>query len=151
MTIAVERVDWLSNYNLVSLIRLWINSSRAWKSGDFPVSGSLSDCISVGVFWRAAIWAWSWLLRSLNSSYSWMTFSRSRAACSDHDLTGLIALSSALSNRRGSKGAGLRVLAVVGHWWLPPKMKRGQCSRGTWLNVSRHGGQCPQWCWWLCP
>ena len=79
-TLTVETVDQLSNWNLTSLIRLWINSSRVWMSRDSTVPDSLSDCANVRVFWRAAIWAWSWLLSCLNASCSRMAFSWSRAA-----------------------------------------------------------------------
>jgi len=58
-TSTTEGVDRPLNRNLAFLIRLWINSSRVWMSVDSPISGPLSDCVSIEVFWRAVILAWS--------------------------------------------------------------------------------------------
>ena len=77
--LAAEGVGW--PYSLASAICLWISLSRTRRLGDPPISGSLSFCIDGWLFWRAAIWTWSWLLSRLNASCSRMIFLRSRDAC----------------------------------------------------------------------
>jgi len=56
-----------------------VKNSEIKRSIDFRLA---SDCIDGLLFWRAAIYAWSWLLSCLIVYCSRMTFSRSRAICS---------------------------------------------------------------------
>ena len=78
-----------------------------------------------------------------------MTFSRSKAAASNRDQTGLVP-SSALSCQRAYEGVGFPVVAVVGHWRLPPEARRSRCLQSYMADRWSVEGLCPRWCWWPC-
>jgi len=63
---------------------------------------------------------------------------------SDRDLTRLITPSSAPSYRQASGGSGLRIVAVLGPWWLPSEM-RSYCLlrdiRDQWRVGEDHRGK----------
>ena len=133
-TSTTKGVDLPLSYNLASLIRLWINSSRILGSGDSPAQGSLSDCINVWVFWMTAIWSCSCSLSYLNASCSRLAFSWSRVTTSNHDLTALVALLSTLSYRQASEEADLLIMAEeLGHWRLPLEPRRNRYIGSMWL------------------
>ena len=78
------------------------------------------------------------------STLGWPYRDQERLA-SDHDLIRFIAPSSAPSYRKASGGSGLCIVAVLGPWWLPSKMRRSHCLlrdiRDQWRVGEDHRGK----------
>ena len=127
--------------SLASPICFWFSSSRVRRLGDLLFSGSPSDCI--GLFWRAATWAKSYWLSSLNLSCSWCSRGRGPSIL----VRGLIepvVPSYALLSRRAFRWTDPRTVVGTGLRWWAPIVMRSPCLR--WHAIDRRlvEGLCPQ-------